>query len=50
MYKCQKCKGQSESGIPQAKIYSYRNDGSIESEKKVCFGCKEKHSKSKEKK
>lgn len=49
MYKCKKCKGQSGLGEPQAKINYYRKDGSIEKEDRVCFYCKNKYSKPKEK-
>lgn len=45
MYKCKKCKGVVEAGIPQAKIFKYRVDGQIRSEKKVCFYCKYKENK-----
>jgi len=39
MYKCERCKGQVKSGIPQARIYHYKNK-QIKSEEKVCFHCK----------
>ena len=45
MYKCEKYGRQTKPGVPQSKINNYRKDGSIESEKKVCFYCKEKEEK-----